>query len=284
MTMQEITPKAGKNKTGKRPYMRLFTSDYRDGTVNLDFELQGFYVRILTYLHDGETVPADASELARFLQCNARTVRKLLPKLIALGKLYQSGFELKNPRIERELEANSTPIQPEFEPNSAPKIQKPESNQEGSEPYYRADHFHSQFHNQKEEQVAAAEQEPAAPPLMVNLDDLEAKLFAACNGSLANPVNAQGLLNLGIPLMWLEQGCDLDRDVIPTLRAAGKKHHGRNIQSWGYFTPMISEAKAKREAGLPATDPSTTNPKQSARVAGATRAREALDRMMEAAS
>lgn len=118
--MQDVNANRGKFKAHKRPYMKLFTSDFRDGTANLSFELQGFYFRILTYLHDGETVPSDHSELARFLQCNARTVRKLLPQLVALGKLYVDGFELKNPRIERELDANSDG-----------KNQKDEQNQEG---------------------------------------------------------------------------------------------------------------------------------------------------------
>jgi uncharacterized protein YdaU (DUF1376 family) len=271
MTMQEITPKAGKNKTGKRPYMRLFTSDYRDGTVNLDFELQGFYFRILTYLHDGETVPADASELARFLQCNARTVRKLLPKLIALGKLYQSGFELKNPRIERELEANSTPIQPEFEPNSAPKIQKHEPNQEGSDHYYRADHFHSQFHSQKEE-IATIQPEP----------DGRQNLKSAFNGS-TDAMLADVLTWMG-PLARMDNAT---KWLTGTLSAYGSE---RTTQAW----TMIA---AKQGRGEPVGNPlalwsktaggiklNSAQPQQSAKVAGATRAREALDRMMEAAS
>lgn len=79
-------------------------------------------------------------------------------------------------------------------------------------------------------------------------------MFGACNGALDNPANCMGLLALNEPRMWLEQGCDLERDIIPTLTAAGKKHHGKRIRSWGFFTAMIAEAKARRERGLPSVD------------------------------
>lgn len=84
------------------------------------------------------------------------------------------------------------------------------------------------------------------------LDDLEKKLLSACNGALDNPVNCQGLLNLSTPIMWLNQGCDLDADVLPTLRAVGKVRHGRRIRSWDYFTSAVQQARDKRIAGLPA--------------------------------
>lgn len=84
------------------------------------------------------------------------------------------------------------------------------------------------------------------------LDDLERQLIEACNGALDNPANCMGLLNLSVPQMWLQQGCDLDLDVIPTLRAVGKKLHGTGrIRGWEYFTNMVAAAKTRREKGLP---------------------------------
>lgn len=138
--MKNLRSVRGICKTGKRPFMRLFTSDYRDGTAQLSFELQGFYFRILTYLHDGERVPADAAELARFLQCSPRTTRAFVPKLITAGKLYEANGELRNKRIDRdlepmsgsdetELEPTSNPIEPDVELNSGRESQIIESNQ-----------------------------------------------------------------------------------------------------------------------------------------------------------
>lgn len=82
-------------------------------------------------------------------------------------------------------------------------------------------------------------------------DELERQLFDACNGSLDNPVNCQGLLNLAVPMMWLESGADLERDVLPTLKAIGRQRHGKRIRSWDYFTKPVLETRDKRLAGLP---------------------------------
>jgi polyhydroxyalkanoate synthesis regulator phasin len=108
----------------------------------------------------------------------------------------------------------------------------------------------SQNPEARKEEVAAAVPRTAALPAS-DLDELERKLFDACNGALDNPVNCLGLLNLAVPQMWLENGCDLERDVLPTLRAIGKRDHGKRIKSWTYFTNAVTCAKAAREAGLP---------------------------------
>ena len=88
-----------------------------------------------------------------------------------------------------------------------------------------------------------------------DLFKLEAQLVEACNGALDNPVNCQGLLNLSTPIMWLDSGADLERDVLPTLRAIGKRAHGKKINSWNYFSKAVAQAMANRMAGLPAVEP-----------------------------
>lgn len=274
--MQEITPKAGKNKTGKRPYMRLFTSDYRDGTLHLSFELQGFYFRILTYLHDGESVPADPVALARFIHCNVRTSRALLPRLIASGKLYVDGDWIRNKRVDRDLnlisdrdDADIEPISNSYQPDIAPisvrEIEKAESNQCPENPLHRAGQSHSQFHIQKEELVAAAELEPARPSpepkaALKPLDELYNRLIDAGGKALADPVNAQGLLQLSFPLMWIERGCDLEKDILPTIRAKAKTHKGKPIKAWNYFTEAVVEAMVARTSPLPVVSVQTRRP------------------------
>jgi len=273
-----LRSKGGDRKASKRPYMRLFTSDYRDGTAQLSFELQGFYFRILTYLHDGETVPSDPAKLAVFLQCSPRTVRAYLPKLIAAGKLYEAAGELRNKRVDRDLEPNSNPIEPEvepnsnrvgaeFEPNSGRIPEKPESNQsaENHTMEKTTSTATSIAISREDSKLASVEQEPACAA--AKLDHLENQLREACNGALASPAVAQGLYDLSVPIMWLKQGCDLEQDVIPTLRGIGKREHGKNISSWSYFTKPVTEAKRRREAGLPdvsLASPAALTPKKSA--------------------
>lgn len=126
-----------KNKnqsTKKLPYMQLYTRDLRDGWRLLTFEEKGLYMEILTHLHDGEDVPADVTKLARFLHCNPRTVKKLLPALLAHNKLFISNSCLHNrrvcrdrsKRVDSEFDANSAPIHAELSANSAP-IQREKS-------------------------------------------------------------------------------------------------------------------------------------------------------------
>jgi len=50
---------------------------------------------------------------------------------------------------------------------------------------------------------------------------------------------------------WLSAGCSIDLDIIPEL----KRHAGRPIKSWGYFTGCIMDAKATREKPPPIGKP-----------------------------
>lgn len=99
--------------------------------------------------------------------------------------------------------------------------------------------------------TTAAREAPVAATPPERLSD---RLIEAASGCLGNPVNCQGLLSEAIPMMWIESGCDLERDILPTLRAAAISRKGKNINSWVYFTNMISEAKAKRLAGMPTSN------------------------------
>jgi len=101
------------------------------------------------------------------------------------------------------------------------------------------------------EVAAAASARKVADAALLSDDDLEAKLIEACNGALDNPANCSGLLNLSIPKMWLREGADLDGVVLPTLRAAGKRYHGKRVRDWSYFTGMVTEAKNRVAKGLP---------------------------------
>jgi hypothetical protein len=56
---------------------------------------------------------------------------------------------------------------------------------------------------------------------------------------------------LSEPSRWLANGCDLEKDILPVIRArAAKAPHG-SIRSWGYFTQAVADAKAAREAPMP---------------------------------
>lgn len=266
--MRKLATRQGEIKAERTPFLRFFTDDWLAGTLGMGFEEKGFYLELLIRMWDRKDgLPNDDRWLATSLQCNPRTVRKLRASLIASGKLEIRDGKLINPRMMRDIESHSPkhhsePIGDEFEPNSSPiqlelEPNKPKKSMITTRVRVRV--FHIPYSRKKERITAAASHlEPARPsepvaalPEKVDLKDLSNKLIEACNGSLDNPVNCLGLLNLSTPQMWLANGCDLEADVLPTLRAAGQKYHGKRIRDWSYFTGMIAEAKAKRTSKLP---------------------------------
>ena len=105
--------------------------------------------------------------------------------------------------------------------------------------------------NQTTDSAAAVAREKKVAAALPDLKLLEEKILGAVNGALVNPASAPGLLSMSIPLMWIESGADLDRDVLPTLKAVGarEKQRGRQINNWNYFTNPIADAKRIRESG-----------------------------------
>lgn len=79
---------------------------------------------------------------------------------------------------------------------------------------------------------------------------LQNQLLDACNGA-ADPANAPGLLSMGEPIRWIESGCDLELDIVPTIKARAHKAPPRSIRSWSYFTQAVADAKAKRLTPMP---------------------------------
>lgn len=109
----------------KLPWYKRDVDAWRGGTRSMSLELRGFYSEFLDAMWDRQgPVENDVAKLAVTLCCNPRTVRKLLPQLIALGKIIETPDGLINARmmadlsaaIGRELERNSAGIRTEFEP------------------------------------------------------------------------------------------------------------------------------------------------------------------------
>lgn len=89
------------------------------------------------------------------------------------------------------------------------------------------------------------------PNTAAEFKQLSETLVTACNGALDNPANCQGLAGLATPIMWLNSGCDLQQDILPTLIGFGKSAHGKRIRSWDYFTRAVQNARDTRMRGMP---------------------------------
>lgn len=100
----------------------------------------------------------------------------------------------------------------------------------------------------------APEPQPGGRLSASDLDALQAALTAAAGESLADPASYPGLIVMSEPQRWLAQGCDLERDILPAIRACAARMPVRSIRNWGYFTQAVANAKATRLAPLPPAD------------------------------
>lgn len=82
-----------------------------------------------------------------------------------------------------------------------------------------------------------------------DFDKLTAELFEA-GGSALNRTTT-GLASLSVPLSWADAGCDLELDVLSTIRRLCKDASPGSFRSWKYFTEAIHQAKAERTAPPP---------------------------------
>ena len=247
------------------PWYKRCPADWQKGTRRfaMSFELRGFYSECLDAQWELQgQLPKDAKQLAMMLGTNARMVRALMPKLIALGKIIETETGYYNPRMMSDILGSEDALTaPEFKPlqtsNQPPIEREPISNRARTDlqssakipksPTNTTRDLDTDTDTEREAQSRASAP-AAATPLPDRMTD---RMIEAAGPCLANPVNCQGLLTEATPLMWIEQGCDFERDILPTLRAAAQSRKGKQISSWSYFTNMIAEAKAKRLAGLP---------------------------------
>ena len=86
-----------------------------------------------------------------------------------------------------------------------------------------------------------------------HLDLIESKLRDA--GGRALDPTATGLRVLSEPIRWIEGGCDMDLDVVPTLKARCEGRRPASVRSWGFFAGAVFEARDRRVAPAPARSP-----------------------------
>lgn len=83
----------------------------------------------------------------------------------------------------------------------------------------------------------------------IDFSALYDQLSEAANGALY-PL-AVNLQVLAEPIGWIEAGADLEKDILPVVRALGKRSKPQKIHSWSYFAKAVAEAKEARLRGLP---------------------------------
>ena len=113
----------------------------------------------------------------------------------------------------------------------------------------------SQGPESNKETKKQADYSNATRPIVDALDSLIDQLQTAAGASLANPAACPGLLVMGTVNSWIEQGCDLQKDILPAIRARAAKAAPGSIRSWSYFTQEVVTQKATRVTPLPKGTP-----------------------------
>lgn len=106
--------------------------------------------------------------------------------------------------------------------------------------------------------------EPISEP---DYDTLGRELVKAGGKALVNPATAPGLLVLSDPMNWIRNGCDLQADILPAIRARCTRARPSSIRSWNYFTEAVYQARDNRLK--PAPEPNNVQPSRTSRPAAA---------------
>ena len=83
----------------------------------------------------------------------------------------------------------------------------------------------------------------------VNEDNVNRMLDAL---GVTDESKSHGLLVWTEIFRWFENGCDLEKDILPVLKA--KAAQGHKATNWAYFTKAIFQAKANRTAPPPTVE------------------------------
>jgi len=228
------------------PYFKMYPRDFFEGTAMMDGELKGAYSLLLSliYMHRGR-LPDDARYISGHIGYSVRKWNKLRSELIKWGKIKSENDIISNLRADKEeiilRSYQDKQAQNGRTSNKNKDLQKPPLNQP----------------------------EPEPEPITTLLGGREAEFYDALGKHYQFAASHPALLILSDPINWIANGCDIDLDILPTVKALSSK--ANRITTWAYFSNAVYEAKAKRTAPAPEVKPFHSKP---ARMVGGSLARQ----------
>lgn len=230
------------------PYYKAYPRDFIEGTIGMDFETKAAYRLVLDLIYmQGGNLPDDARYISGLLGCTVRKWNSLRGSLVAMGKIIVNGEFLTNERAIIELETlrklQDKQAENRSRPNKNKGLKSPRFNQSEPEP--------------KEAKASNAQVREAVADLSQkqNLDviDLTKRLTEAADGK----IQPHGALVVGAILELINNGVDLETDILPTIRAVATRM-SKPANSWAYFIGAIRDAYNNRiQAGERPAKPAT---------------------------
>ncbi|RBO91865.1 DUF1376 domain-containing protein [Pseudochrobactrum asaccharolyticum] len=230
------------------PYYKAYPRDFIEGTIGMDFETKAAYRLVLDLIYmQGGNLPDDARYISGLLGCTVRKWNSLRGSLVAMGKIIVNGEFLTNERAIIELETlrklQDKQAENRSRPNKNKGLKSPRFNQSEPEP--------------KEAKASNAQVREAVADLSQkqNLDvkDLTKRLTEAADGK----IQPHGALVVAAILELINNGVDLETDILPTIRAVATRM-SKPANSWAYFIGAIRDAYNNRiKAGAGLVKPAT---------------------------
>lgn len=234
--------------------MKLYVADYLGDTHHLGALEHGAYLLLLMAMwRAGGTLPAADANLSRLARCTAEEWAQI--KDLVLPFFKHSRGRLTHKRLAAEMA--------KYENISGKRAEagkqggRPKANKYNGEDKAKAFGEESNCrHNQNQNHIDAADDSAGARFSDLDksaIEGLTAELREAAGTSL-NTASPK-LLVIAPILALLRPGtgpaADLHADVLPAIRATAAKARPGQISHWGYFTPMIAEARDRRLSGAP---------------------------------
>lgn len=186
----------------------------------------------------------DTGEAAYFLRCDESDLVDVIAGLVSLGRLadgvvakwsdrqFDSDSAKERQRRYRERKQTGNPVQRRDGDVAAESRDVTRPSRDGEVTLQESE--------TETDSYAAKARDP--------LQGREGEMLAALR--ITDETKLPGLLILSEPYHWVTNGCDIDLDILPTLRAIGAK--GKRLSGWAYCSKAVFEARDRRLAPAPA--------------------------------
>lgn len=248
---------------GKNVWHKRYHGDALNGYMGLTLEQRGAYTTILDLLYDSDWevgIPDRERWLAGHLNVSVRRWRGLREELIEAGKIDIIDGQISNFRYrkERELAASLSRKRSESGASGGEKSgetrrkaaenrQSGEANASDLPLYTRALEAELDTDTEEKKRIAAAALDADVGEAVVDAVSL-APVFARAAGVSIFPNRARHFADqLDVIREWMTLGLDPTEDIVPALQRKVMDNPGER-HSLAYFTPMLADMAARREA------------------------------------
>lgn len=254
------------------PYMRFYPGDWKQKTQHLKAEARGVYLELILHIFSNGALPPDDEALARIGGVSRAEWRKIRPMLEPF--FVMPGWRQVRAEEEREhargrskkaVEAANARWREQNYEKIEEKIAKKSEKKDETNPQVGVEISGETFEESAEALCASIANAYANAMLSESesesdrkkeaalntrgrawLDEIEGQLFEAAPSLRARAASSPGLLNLGPIVGCIDGGCDLELDVLPTVRA--KAAGNPRLASWQWFVDAIWDTHGRRKA------------------------------------